>query len=197
MAFVYLNAWNLHGGSRIPPELQDVLLPSQWAAICDTVQHCRQEADFWSCCFEMSFFLVTCFPCIFCIHPCCSYCLYSQNLQSKVPLLNQHHFNGERVVSVADGRICIDTTRITTGSLMYPNNAVLTTAHYVQPEYNSIMVSQPTPPAAGSGERLMTIVIPPGAEPGAQLQVVTPEGNTITIHAPKDSYPGKQIIMQY
>lgn len=67
-------------GGGVPIELSSSILPSQWNVIVTSIQDAHRDANFWSCCCEVTICILFFFPCIFLCHPCCSAAMTLENV---------------------------------------------------------------------------------------------------------------------
>lgn len=70
MVLVVIKHEDILNGSRVPRELADYVLPSQWNAISDAVSASYEHGNFWGCAIEVSVCVCFIFPCIFFCHAC-------------------------------------------------------------------------------------------------------------------------------
>jgi hypothetical protein len=67
-------------GGGVPLELTSYILPSQWVLITDAIHSAFQDANFWSCCCEVSVCILCFFPFVFCCHPCVAGAIMKHNV---------------------------------------------------------------------------------------------------------------------
>ena len=81
MVLVIIRHEDILHGSRVPRELADYVLPSQWNAISDAVTASYESGNFWGCAIEISVCVLCVFPCIFLCHACISGSIIVSELQ--------------------------------------------------------------------------------------------------------------------
>ncbi len=69
MVLVAIKHEDVRHGAKVPHELADFILPSQWNMLIAAVNDSYEFGTFWSCAFEISIAVCFVFPCIFCFHP--------------------------------------------------------------------------------------------------------------------------------
>ena len=72
---------------------------------------------------------------------------------------------------------------------MAPPQSEQTTVAPPQPEQQPVAPPQPVPPAAPT---LLSITVPPGVQPGQQIQIKAPDGRLVSVIIPEGLQPGAQ-----
>jgi hypothetical protein len=70
MVLVAVRVDDMLSRGTTPVELINYISPQQWTVITDEVHVAFSEANFWSCCCEITICIVFLFPFVFCCHPC-------------------------------------------------------------------------------------------------------------------------------
>jgi hypothetical protein len=81
MVLVVIRHEDVMRGARVPNELADFILPTQWSALSDAILSSYEFGNFWGCAIEIGVCLCLIFPCIFFCHPCISSAITKSNME--------------------------------------------------------------------------------------------------------------------
>jgi hypothetical protein len=152
-----------------------------------------------ACAVEWGVCCITGFWCIFCCHACISQQFSINQVRGECNKINAMFFGGRPVFSPGpSGCILVNTDMMGQQIAMVPAPQFIPVpiGGPTMPGYQPIPTAQPVP-AEGAAPRSLSVVVPPGAEPGSLLTVTTPEGQSIQVSVPAGAYAGYEFKVQY
>eukprot|EP01040_Poterioochromonas_malhamensis_P015453 gene15453-17294_t len=205
----------LNRGST-PIELVHYITPLQWNIITQEVQNAFTEANFWSCCCEITICVIFLFPFIFCCHPCNTALIMKPRLDSKLKQINATMFGGRPVLRELNGNVLFNTEMIAVDTIYVDRTntgeysksgeiaqvAIISLNNVQQPSNDGyVAIASPLnhtgTNAIPEKKQTMVVTVPPNAGPGSVLTVSAPNGSVLSVVVPQNSGPGRDIVVQY
>jgi hypothetical protein len=152
------------------PSNLDYISPSNWTILRNHIVKADEDAYFTSCAMEFGICLCCGGICIFFCHSCIYESFLKKYRREGVNKVNTICFQGTPVFSTSRDKMGV-----------YVNSDYFINSNSILPNNQQVYSPIATPSNQYSNQQMISVTIPEGVRAGQNLNVVTPDGQTVLI----------------